>query len=113
MERLRGKTRETIYQWCEKRGLLGPPVIDPADELILAMRHPAVQGFMGPATVNDKIAAMFAFAGVQGFNDEQMMKVRQEAERLRATASRGDVTGETQPSSVPADARLATRTGTP
>lgn len=77
--RLNLSTRAKIEHWL---GLVGAleggvvvPVGDPVDELIRALSHPAVRGFLGALGPSDRVHAALAYAEARGFTPEQKARI--------------------------------------
>jgi hypothetical protein len=77
--RLNHATRARLESWLESIGVLRSGVVvptgDPVDELIRALSHPAVRGFLGSLSASDRVAAAMAYADARKFTPEQKARI--------------------------------------
>lgn len=78
-KRLNFETRGRIEAWLKRVGAIsdtGEVIgVDPVEELIRALSHPAVRGFLGSLSAQDRINAALAYADARGFDKEEKARL--------------------------------------
>lgn len=78
-QRLNYTTRGKMESYLESVDALTPEGdiigIDPVDELVRALSHPAVRGFLGTLSANDRVNAALAYAEARKFTEQQKARI--------------------------------------
>ena len=106
-QRLNFETRGKMERYLVDRGAIsleGEVIgVDVVDELIRALSHPAVRGFLGNLSAQDRIKAALAYADARDFTEAQRARVyRWAAQELGAgDAAESEAATAHHPSSSP------------
>jgi hypothetical protein len=78
-KRLNFETRGRMERYLMEVGALsadGDVIgVDVVEELIKALSHPAVRGFLGKLSANDRVNAALAYAAARNFSEQQKARI--------------------------------------